>query len=108
MLYMVELGPIEQSIARQAMQAGRALDKRIQNAPELTQGLQFYLQAFFDLDSERSHGMAVTRIPRSKVREYAREFELTEDEAGTLEYFVTELDTAQCDRIVKARENANK
>lgn len=103
MLYLVELGPIEQNIARQAMQAGRPLDKRIQNAPELTIGLQFYLQAFFDLDSERSHGMAVTRIPRSKVREYAREFELDLDETEALTYFMAELDNAECNRIIKAR-----
>jgi hypothetical protein len=45
--HLLELGPHEQAIAKQAMRAGQPLPDRIANAPELEVGLQLYLQAFF-------------------------------------------------------------
>ena len=52
---MLEQGPHEVMIAQQSVRMGQPLPARIANAPELMLGLQVYLQAFFDLDSERSH-----------------------------------------------------
>lgn len=96
---MLDLAPIEQNVARQAMQARQPLPTNIQNAPELELGLQLYLQAFFDLDSERSHAFSLVRIPSSAVRNYAREFEFDTDQSSLLEYYITEMDNANLKRL---------
>jgi len=90
------------------MQAGRPLDKRIAEAPTLQLGLQLFLQAFFDLDSERSHAMGVTRIPKSAVRSYARDFGFNAEETEELEYYISVMDNAECKRIVQHRERESK
>lgn len=96
---MLDLAPIEQNIARQAMQARLPLPANIQNAPELHLGLQLYLQAFFDLDSERSHAFSIVRIPSSAIRRYAKEFEFDEDQKEMLDYVITEMDNAHTKRL---------
>ena len=77
------MAPIEQNIAKQAYRAGAPIPDRILNAPVLREGLQIYLQAFFDLDTERNHGMGLMYIPWSKIKNYAEfynfSFEETQD-----------------------------
>lgn len=81
------------------MRSGQPMPERIANAPELRIGLQLYLQAFFDLDSERSHDFAPKAIPRSKVAEYAKELELDEEQAEDLFFFVKKMDGAHLKRL---------
>lgn len=90
------------------MQANRALPDNIQNAPELDLGLQLYLQAFFDLDSERNNGMGLARIPSSAVRAYAREFDFSEDQSDSLSFFVSEMDEAHIKRLQAKQDAASK
>lgn len=95
---------IEQNIARQAVQARKPLPDNIQNAPELQVGLQLYLQAFFDLDAERSHAFQLVRIPGSAVRSYAREFNFDDEQFELLEYYISEMDAAHLKRL-QAKQN---
>lgn len=81
------------------MRSGQPMPERIANAPELQIGLQLYLQAFFDLDSERSHEFAPKAIPRSKITEYARELELNEEQTEDLLFFVKRMDGAHLKRL---------
>lgn len=104
LLYLLDLGPIEQDIARQAMQARKPLPSNIQNAPELDIGLQLYLQAFFDLDSERSHAYALVRIPSSAIRLYAREFEFDETQTELLDVYIAEMDNANLARLKRKQD----
>ena len=108
MEYLLDLGHVEQSIARQALQAGQPLPERIANAPKLQIGLQLYLQAFFDLDSERSHAHAPTAIPWSSVANYARTFELDEEQTDDLFFHVRKLDNVQLKKIAKQIQNKGK
>lgn len=98
---MLEMGPIEQTIIRQAVQAGHPLPDRIANAPELQEGLQLYLQAFFDLDSERSHATAPTAIPWSSVQYYASSFDFDEEQTEDLHFFIRRMDSEHLKRIDK-------
>lgn len=98
---MLELGPIEQNIARQAMQARLPLPDNIKNAPELELGLQLYLQAFFDLDSERSHAFSLVRIPGSAIRSYAREFEFDDTQTELLTIYIQAMDNEHLKRLQK-------
>lgn len=93
------MGKAEQSIARQAMRRGAPIPDRIANAPELQVGLQLYLQAFFDLDSERSHGNGLSSIPWSAIKDYALAHDLDDEQTDDLFYFVKKMDKAHLDRL---------
>ena len=105
MAYLLEIGPIEQSVAKQAMRAGQPMPERIANAPELQQGLQLYLQAFFDLDCERSHATAPTAIPWTCVQDYAKAFEFDEEQTEDLHFFIRRMDSEHLKRIATNMKN---
>lgn len=71
----------------------------LSNAPELRQGLQLYLEAFFDLDSERNHAMGLARIPWSSIRQYAEAFEFDEEQTDELFFFIRRMDTEHLKRL---------
>lgn len=96
------MGPHEQTIAKQAMRAGQPIPARIANAPELHLGLELFLNAFFDLDSERQAGFGIGPIPWSKIREYATAYRFDDELTEDLMFFVKQLDNAHMER--KARE----
>lgn len=73
---------------------------RIANKPKLPTGLILYYEAFFDLDTERNHGMGLASIPWSAIVSYGQYYELDVDE---LIYFIRKMDNAHLDRL--AREN---
>lgn len=98
-MYTLDLGPHEQKLAKQYMRAGEPIPERIANAPELMIGLQFYMQAFFDLDSERSHAMAPTAIPRSKIRDYAEAYECDDETTEDLMFLIRKMDNKHLERI---------
>lgn len=95
----MELGPHEQVIAKQAFRAGQPLPDRIANAPELRIGLQLYIQAFFDLDSERSHTMGLVSIPWSSINDYAKAFDFDEDQTEDLFFLIRKMDNAHLKRL---------
>ena|ERR1017187_993375 len=100
---MLEMGKVEQSILKQAIKQGAPIPERIANAPELRLGLELYLQAFFDLDSERSHGMGLTRIAWSSIVDYSIALGLNEDETDDMIYFVKAMDFANLERLDSKR-----
>lgn len=93
------MAPSEQHIAKQAYMLGQPLPERIANAPELFLGSELYLCAFFDLDSERSHGMGLTRIPWSRIKDYAIAFDLDEQQTEDLLYYIPKMDNANLQRL---------
>ncbi len=99
------MGAQEQSIAKQALQAGNPIPDRIANAPELLPGLQLYLQAFFDLDSERSHGSGLTAIPWSSVANYSFAYDFDDEQTEALFYFIKIMDTEHLKKL-DAKEKA--
>lgn len=86
------------------MATGQPLPAKIANAPELELGLHFYMLAFNDLESERPVGMDVGPIPRSAMRDYAIELDLTDEEFDDLYHHVRALDIA----YLKHRAKKNK
>ena len=94
LLYVLEMAPTEQHIAKQCYAIGQPLPDRIANAPELISGLEMYLQAFFDLDSERSHSMGLTRIPWSSIKDYSLAFDLSVRQTEDLFYYIRAMDGA--------------
>ena len=100
---MLEMEPIEQNIIKQAERFGQPIPDRIKNKPEIQTGLEFHLDAFFDLDSERSHAIALTAIPRSKIVDYAKEYELDEDQKERLLFYIRRMDNEHIKRL-KAKQ----
>jgi hypothetical protein len=103
---MLDMGAIEQNIAKQAMLAGAPMPDRIANAPELKQGLELYLQAFFDLDSERNNSMGPSFIPWSKMLEYAKHYLFDEEQTENLFFFIRQMDSAHLKRLEKKSKKA--
>ena len=103
------MGPHEQTIAKQAIRAGQPIPARIANAPELHVGLELFLIAFFDLDTERQAGFSIGPIPWSKCREYANAYQFDEELTEDLMFFVKQLDNAhmkRAERESKAKQKA--
>jgi hypothetical protein len=103
---MLEMGSIEQSIVKQALRSGQPIPDRIMNAPALRFGLLFYLQAFFDLDAERSQGMGTGRIPWLAINQYAKYYALDEEQTECLIYFIREMDSVHLKRLREESEHA--
>jgi hypothetical protein len=97
---MLELShEAERNIVKQAMRFGHPIPERIANSPELKPGLQLYLQAFFDLDSERSHAFSPTAIPWSSIQDYAKAFDIDGEQREDLFYLVKQMDRAHLSRL---------
>ncbi|MES2180723.1 MAG: hypothetical protein V4493_01315 [Pseudomonadota bacterium] len=86
---------------------GQPLPDRIANAPELYEGLGLYLQAFNDLDSERSHAMGVSRIPWSKIHHYAKANEFSEEQKDDLLYLIQAMDRNHCEKLNEKSKQTN-
>jgi hypothetical protein len=95
-----------QSFAKSAAKFGRKLtgvDSK-QKEPCLNYGLEFFLDAFIDLDSERSHGMGWMRIPWHCIWQYGIAYELDTEQMDDLIYFITRMDAAHIERLEEKRE----
>lgn len=88
-------------MVQQAVRSGCPIPERVLQAPTLQRGLQLYLQAFFDLDAERSRGMSVGRIPWSAIVRYAEHLDLDEDQTDSLIYFLGAMDAEHLKRLNK-------
>ena len=104
MLYALDVGAFEQTLIRQATAAGQPIPDRVANAPRLQPGLELYLNAFFDLDSERTHGFSLSPIPWGSIFAYGQAYGLDKEQQDDLIYFVRKLDQAHLDRIAKKQK----
>lgn len=62
--------------------------------PHLPRYQEWYLRAFWDLDSERDTGWSLGRIPGSKVEEYAERVGIAEHLKQAFHDIVRSLDDA--------------
>lgn len=90
------------------MRVGQPLPDRIANAPELKPGLQLFLQAFFDLDAERTHALTLTPIPWTSIKAYADAYALDEEQTEDLLFLVRRMDDAHLKRLAKKNQQGSK
>lgn len=107
MFYVLELGEIEQNLVKQAIREGQPIPERIANRPTIEPGSELYLQAFFDLDSERSHQYNYTSIPFLAIVNYASYLGVDAETADDLVYYVREIDREHIERLKKKEPNRN-
>ncbi len=86
-------------IARQARQAKRPLPDKIANAPELKMGLEIYLNAFFELDTERTHIFSFTPIPWSSMKNYAEFNGFDTEQTEDLIFYIRKMDEQHLKRL---------
>ena len=72
--------------------------------PKLASNLVHYLDAFYDLDTERNHGQGLSRIPWSAITHYGDYYGLDHDE---LQYFIRGMDDALLEHMAKTRGGSN-
>lgn len=102
------MGAVEKTIALQSMRANEQLPDRIAEAPELQDGLFLFLQAFFDLDNERHHGLGPMPIPFRAMVEYATFHEFDDDQFNALIHHMRYMDADHLKRIAAKQERAQK
>ena len=76
------------------------LPQVLTNQPKLPVGLLMYLEAFYELDTERTHRFALARIPWSKIIKYADRYGYDEDE---MLFFIRKMDDALLDQLAAAK-----
>jgi hypothetical protein len=96
---MLEMGPIEQSLIKQSIRAGLPIPERIQNAPELLPGLNLYLIAFFDLDTDRAASFGYAPIPWSSIKDWALYHDLDGYQKETLYIHIRALDRVNAEYV---------
>lgn len=101
---MLEMGPHEQSLYKQAMRAGDKIPARITDAPELDAGLGFYFDAFLSLDTERSDGP----IPWSAIVSYGMFYEVDKEQMEELLIYTRALDKVISEHRSKKMEQSMK
>lgn len=86
---------------------GKAPDK-FNESPDLRYGLELYYNAWFELDTERSHGSGWTFIPWSSVVRYIEFYELNEDQAERMFAHIKAMDNAHIERLVAKQKETEK
>lgn len=102
------MGELETIISKRASREGHDLPDRIKNAPEIHPWLMVYMNAFFALDTQRSHANGVTRIPWLDVRQYALIHNFDKRQTEDLHYYIQLMDITICKRIAASMEKKLK
>lgn len=101
------MGDIEQNLVKQAIRFGDRIPDRIANAPRLHLGLEIFIQAFYDLDSERSHGLGPTPISWSSIKGYALAYEFDDEMTDDLIFFVRGIDREHLKEVKRKQDSGN-
>ena len=81
------------------MRAGESIPDRIANAPTLKLGLELFLQAFFELDTERNHSMGICPIAWSSMKTYSEYYEFDHEQSEDLSFFIRRMDSAHLKKL---------
>ncbi len=67
----------------------------MEDEPELKEWLEFYLTAYFDLQTTRQSGFGLTSFSYFSIRDYARDFEMGYEDYVEFEYFIREMEKVE-------------
>lgn len=100
------MGTAEQNIIQQCMNSGEQLPEEIANSPEMIFGTAFYIHAFNELDTERSHGMGITQIPWSSIISYAHIEGMDRQDTRDFLFVIRYLDDRYCKYLDEQNEQS--
>lgn len=89
-------GGVGDTLVAQMERDGHKVPEVISQVPKVPIGLLCYLDAFHELDTERSHGMSLVRIPWSSVVAYGDRYGFDIEE---LVFFIRRMDDAHLERL---------
>lgn len=101
LLYTLEQGPVEKGIIEQALQTGRSIPKKIQNAPDFPLGLDLFYFAWEDLGTCRMSGFGMGPIPWIAINNYCLTYEIEGEQREDMFYHVGRLDDAYLKHLDK-------
>lgn len=84
-------GGVADNLAAQMKRDGAEVPENIAQQPTITGDLLCYLEAFYELDTERAHGHTLVRIPWSAIVRYGRHYGFYIEE---LLFFIRKMDDA--------------
>lgn len=97
-------GGVGDTLTAQMRRDGVEVPEQITNAPKVTMDLLCYVDAFYELDTERSHGMALVRIPWSAIVAYGDRYGFDVDE---LVFFIRKMDDAHLEKLRSTQGTGN-
>lgn len=83
---------MERMIIAQCIRSHTKLPSKIQNAPSLLMGLDFYFTAFEDLEHERTSGFTEGRIMLQSIMSYCNNLELDSDQTSEMIFHIRKMD----------------
>lgn len=86
------------------MRSGQPIPRVMAEAPELTLGLQLYMDAWYDLSTCRSSGMSAGPIPWLAIYEWATLHELDEDQRELLHAYIPAMDATYFEHLRHKQE----
>lgn len=108
LLYDLKWGLVEERLLKEARRSGRTPPEPLLHKPLLDMGLKMYLDAFYDLNTERHHGMGYMRIPHSKIREHGLFYGFDEEQMHNLLFYITHMDTAFIKALKEKHDGESK
>lgn len=88
---------VERRTIEECRRFGEPLPDKIKNRPQLHLGLVLYLNAWFELDTERTAALA--QIKRSDIFAYAHDYGLSEEQTEDLWFYVRQMDGEHLKRV---------
>lgn len=89
-------GGVGDTLAAQMARDGVEIPQNLADQPTLIGDLLCYLDAFYELDTERAHGVGLVRIPWSAIVRYGRHYGYDVEE---LVFFIRRMDDAHLDKL---------
>lgn len=96
----------EKRIIDECNRLGEKIPDRIANRPVIEQYMMFYIDAFFELTTERQIGFVEGPIPLSAIHRYADRLEMNSEERIDFHLFITRLDATYL-KYKTRKEKAN-
>lgn len=95
-------GGVQEGLTDQMKRDGVTLPDNLASQPTLAPNLLVYLDAFYELDTERPAGMVPGAIPWGKIIQYGQHYGFDLEE---LLFFIRKMDEAHLSRIRKGTTN---
>lgn len=93
---------IAPGLVAQMKRDGVPIPEDLSSAPTLPLNLVGYLDAFYELDTERNHGQGLMRIPWSAIVKFGQHYGYNVEE---LVFFIRRMDDAHLENLGKKVKN---
>lgn len=95
LLFRLKFGKAYRAALEESERTGRPLPPKFQEAPELLEGLEIYLEAFNRLSSGRNTGFGISGISWMQIEEYCdRQRVFDEEQRYIFHHHISALDEA--------------